>query len=56
MRQPRGAPALHTQHAATSFGHSISQVEIGHPSLADGTLHVLLTDDIESTGKASRTQ
>ena len=44
-----------TRHA-TSFGRSISQVEIGHPSLADGTLHVLFTDDIESTSKASRTQ
>ncbi len=43
------------RHAA-SFGRSISQVKVCHPSLADSTLHILLADDIESAGKASRTQ
>jgi hypothetical protein len=27
-------------------------VEVGHPDLADSTLHILLTDNVESTGKA----
>ena len=37
---------------AAALRRSISQVEVGHPSLADSTFHILLTDDIESTGKA----
>ena len=35
-----------------SLGRGVSQVEIGHASLADSTLHILLTDDVKSTSKA----
>ena len=40
-----------TLHAAP-LRRSVSEVEIRHPSLTDGTLHVLLTDDIKGTGQA----
>lgn len=35
-----------------AFRPSVPQVKVGHSSLADRTLHVLLTNDVESTGKA----
>jgi hypothetical protein len=44
----RYSSSLHT----AALRCSVPQVEIGHTSLADSTLHVLLTDDVESTGEA----
>lgn len=35
-----------------AFRSSVPQVKVGHSSLADRTLHVLLTDDVESAGEA----
>jgi len=35
-----------------AFRSSVPQVKVGHSSLADRTLHVLLTDDVKSTGEA----
>lgn len=34
------------------FRPSVPQVKVGHSSLADRTLHVLLTDNVKSTSEA----
>ena len=32
----------------------VDQLEVGHLIVADGTLHILLADDVQSTGETSR--
>jgi hypothetical protein len=58
VKRPRCEAATRCSRSlpTAAFRSSVPQAKVGHSSLADRTLHVFLTDDVESTGKARRTQ